>query len=191
MGFGVLFKVDAESAQRHVHDRVDKLGDVQDDAVSMLSEAIDRYGLSIEYPVSTKLSSTPLASVSESDHKGAKAAVKNSKEGNGKGGAKGGQKGPQNSRAIEKGSKVAKDDDSDDDSEKGATAASFVKKKPANKKKMRKYADQDEEDFELAMRALGLKKGGSKPDEEKSKKEKKAELKKRQEIVSSFVCCML
>jgi hypothetical protein len=187
MGFGLLFKVDEVSAQRHVHDRVDKLGDIQDDAVSMLSEAVDRYGLSIEYPAPTKISSTPLATLPEQpESKGTKNAAKNSKDLiAGKGGAKGGQKGNSNSRGNEKSSQSVKDEHSEDESDRGTTAASFVKKKPSNKKKMRKYADQDEEDFELAMRALGLKKGGGKPDEEKSKKAKKAELKKRQDIVSS------
>lgn len=192
MGFGVLFKVDAESAARHVKDRVDKLGDVDDDTVSMLSEAVDRYGLSMEYPASAAtaavMSLPPVPERSES--RGNKAASKNAKEAVAKASQKGNQKpndkkSTEAGRGKEKGAQGGgKNEDSDDDEPpKGQNNGPFVKKKPTNKKKMRKYADQDEEDFELAMRALGLKKGDGKADEEKSKKAKKADLKKRQDIV--------
>jgi len=211
LGFGIMWRLDEASAARHKNDRKDKDAYVNDDMMSVVSDAMDRYGLeSIEEPVGPAL------------------AVTNAPQEKGKGKGKG--KGKKQKGEGDKGKNDAEDDvvvavDSisldidggeEDDKE---VAASFrdeegeqeagqggeeeeeeeeekkpgknklgkakvkkaekvlaaqaekdknpgqevpKKKKKIDKKKARRYAEQDEEDRELAMQSLGHGKTGEK-----------------------------
>ncbi|CAM9258170.1 unnamed protein product, partial [Ectocarpus fasciculatus] len=177
MGFGFLFQVDASSAERHAADRASKGTDDDEETMSLISEASDRYGL--DMGLAQTLDGTSVGHVAKpmSSHGatprsacGAAAtmlaamssASKNvGRTANVKGGAKDASK------------KLPAEPQEDRPNSIPTASSSAGRKKAATKKKNKKYANQDEEDYELAMMALG--RGTGKKSAKAAKNEKKTE----------------
>ena len=183
MGFGFMFRVDDASAERHAGDRLFKQADNDDETISLISEASDRYGLDMGFyntmdgPV--VVSSVPLArgfnsgapAKSISGPASTALASLNSSE-TGETFYKKNQ-----SKLSEKSSSAIMDRPNEVENSRNFGS----RKKASTKKKNKKYANQDEEDYELAMMALGLN-GGKKKEKAKSKSSnKKKDLSVRQE----------
>lgn len=155
MGFGFMFKVDDASAGRHADERANKSMVDDDETISLISEASDRYGLDMGFvntldghALSHSIARIPLQS-STRPTSGPAATILASMNASGK--------------SIEKSTTSKGKDKSSSgtstarrDPEPMATGAISAKKKAVNKKKNKKYAHQDEEDYELAMLALGF-----------------------------------
>jgi hypothetical protein len=199
MGFGVLFKVDDASAERHSKDRVDKLNDYDEETLSMLSEAADRYGLDMSsvgtpsYPpapwraaIAAAPPAAPVAGISSAS---APLPPPSASGSSGKGSNRKDSSGSKSAPAAAAASGGVKGKGAGGPAVKSAKAADAAeeptklsKKKAATKKKNKKYADQDEEDFELAMQALGLRKAAQSTKEEQLKaKRSEAEIVKKQQ----------
>jgi len=151
MGFGVMFRLDDGSVSRHLHDCRDKNVDIDDDAMSQLNEAYDRYGLEASVSAAPSI---PNVSAKGKDRK--------DKDGMGKQ-----QTEPAVGQDRSQGQTQGAVGAQPPPGAKPAAAPEYEgsgKKKKLSKKKARKYADQDEEDRELARQALGhVKEDGSAP----------------------------
>ena len=184
MGFGIMFRLDDASAERHANDRKDK-AILEDDMVSVLSEAADRYNLdtceaesvdctSVPEAISGTMNSsalqykapfpekTPSPAFYAGNSDVPDEAEEERQESDGENEA---EDSSQFSRAKK---------DVHDSSKPPAAAAGAKKKKKIDKKKARRYAEQDEEDKELAMQSLGHGKTGEKLKDKIAQRSKEA-----------------
>jgi predicted ribosome quality control (RQC) complex YloA/Tae2 family protein len=190
MGFGVVFRLDEASAKDHMNDRKDKFSAMFEEE-SVLSEAFDRYGIEEDF---TGMALQDVKDNENSDHHSSdgeevfppappsKLQERNS----------------ENEEKVDYTGIVDIDSEGDDagpdstpllhrtdtgTSQSSTMSAGGTRKKKLSKKKARRYADQDDEDRELAMQALGhgakikdhvesLKKANE--EEERAKKSEKA-----------------
>jgi DNA-binding transcriptional MerR regulator len=183
MGFGILFAVDDESAARHASEHLDRAGaGAFDELGSVMSEAASKYGL--EEHLEPVRPPTPPREEDEDEEeeeqeerqRGAPATPSRSNGGSKKGG-RGGKVEPAPAPPV---------------SEQESGKKGVGKAKKVSKKKARRYAEQDDEDRELAMAALGHGAPGAKlKDRIEKKKAEEQELeqekKKEKSGVNKFV----
>ena len=163
MGFGILFRVDDESAQRHASERKDRADTLGVEMESTVSEAASRYGL--EELEEAVLPPAPPPPKEERDGEGEGEEQKQEQE-----------QEPVFESLADSEEEEEEEPPSDPvpapNAGKGGNNKALTpvpgptpaKKggKKLNKKKARRYAEQDEEDRELAMHALGHGKPGNK-----------------------------
>ncbi len=197
LGFGVMFRLDDASAERHAKDRKIKGAHMDDDTMSIVSEAADRYGLDAGealYEFDAALIERELAM-------SAKASVNSPQRQ--RVGSEDGDRGSHDNSKKGKNKKTSRKDDnngekevsfqeSDTASKADSNHGGPSRKKKVDKKKARRYAEQDDEDRELAMAALGHSTKGSKLKDRNAKKEQELrveeEIRKREQAgVSSYV----
>lgn len=181
MGFGILFRLDDASVVRHIGDRKDKILNLEDDTISELSLQIDKYGLeedslfenTFEVDDAEKLETIDEDNFEDVDDVDETCVVEEATEDVEIDCL-------EKDISIEESTKHLKNSVSVEATVKRSDETTNVNKKPKskilNKKKARKYADQDDEDRELAMIALGHKvdKADNEKSDKKLKKEKKS-----------------
>ena len=154
LGFGIMFKIDDDSISRHINDRKNKL--LTDDMESVMSEAAERYNLS-EGGDESSYSNTfaqkdPSASESAESKKNDILGSNSKKEAE-----KMTEVNSKNKKNVPQPQKQPVSTKIKDQNQGEKT-----KKKKIDKKKARRYAEQDDDDRQLAMQALGHGKVGEK-----------------------------
>jgi hypothetical protein len=158
MGFGILFRLDDNCVVKHANDRKDK--QLFDDNQSMMSDIMDRYDLDMninekQAPIDNNnqfIPSVIIESFTKTTTQSQKLHHQQPKQQQ------------QQMKELKKNSKLQKELKSEpiisstqthNNNNYNNNNDKKPKKKQLSKKKARKYADQDDEDRELAMVALG------------------------------------